>query len=209
MRVCRCGRRLVMLGGSSSGAALPLVGHLVLNTRPDHYPLPAAPISFPRRFAERSKPAASGPKIPPTISRFRIRSARACIRVVIINSRAPGSPLSASRTVAGLSAAWPLPGRWRRGKAVRIILAIQTSPAGRLALQAVVVNQTLGDQLPATAGLPSPHSWRSQRRYLAFSAPGSTVSTPSSSGSLRRECEPATMRLVSGPAMIGRCACRF
>ena len=29
------------------------------------------------------------------------------------------------------------------------------------------------------------------------------------SGSLRRECEPATMWLVSWPAMIGRCACRF
>ena len=28
-------------------------------------------------------------------------------------------------------------------------------------------------------------------------------------GLLRRECEPATMRLVSWPAMIGRCACRF
>jgi hypothetical protein len=53
------------------------------------------------------------------------------------------------------------------------------------------------------------HSWSSQRRCLAFSAPGSTVSTPASAGSLRRECEPATMWLVSWPAMIGRCACRF
>ena len=134
------------------------------------------------------------------------------IRVVIINSPvpvAPGSPLSASRAVAGLSAAWPLPGRWRRERLCGSVWPSSPHPpAGRLALRAVVVNQTLRDQLPGDGGValapflgkPAPVPRLQSARIHRFG--------PGVSGSLRRECEPATMWLVSWPAMIGRCACR-
>ncbi len=89
-----------------------------------------------RRFAERSKPAASGPKIPLAISRFRIRSARACIRIVIIKLASTGGPRQPAERIAhGCRAAGRLASAWKvaSGKGRADHLAIQASPATRSA----------------------------------------------------------------------------
>ena len=167
-----------------------------------------------RRFAERSKPAASGPMIPLAISRFRIRSARACIRIVIIKLASTGGPRQPAERIAhGCRAAGRLAFAWKvasgKGRADHLgHPGITRHPAGWPCGRLWSARPSAISS-PATAGLPSPllgevgagtsPSLRQDPPFRARRHPGLYDGNAS-----QPQCG-----LWAGPAMIGRCACRF